>query len=98
MASTPASDATGGSYVVTYAITGVDSSNLIHVNLFKNFLFFVEESATASEEVFILQAAAVEEVLRSHLASLRIHLVVVLHATYRGLCRLTCSRQTGYAT
>lgn len=42
MASTPGSDATGGSYVVNYAITGVDSSKLVHVNLFKNFLFFVE--------------------------------------------------------
>ena len=45
MASTPASDATGGSYVITYAITGVDSSKLVHVNLFKNFLFFVEEGS-----------------------------------------------------
>lgn len=42
MASTPGSDATGGSYVVNYAITGVDSTKLVHVNLFKNFLFFVE--------------------------------------------------------
>ena len=45
MASTPGSDATGGSYVINYAITGVDSSKLIHVNLFKNFLFFVEEGS-----------------------------------------------------
>lgn len=42
MASTPGSDATGGSYVVNYAITGIDSTKLVHVNLFKNFLFFVE--------------------------------------------------------
>ena len=44
MATTPSTDATtAGSYTVNYAITGVDSSALIHVNLFKNFLFFVEE-------------------------------------------------------
>jgi hypothetical protein len=46
MATTPGTDATVvGSYTVNYAITGVDSSKLVHVNLFKNFLFFVEEGS-----------------------------------------------------
>ena len=45
MATTPGTDAgTVGSYTVNYAITGVNSNKLVHVNLFKNFLFFVEEN------------------------------------------------------
>jgi hypothetical protein len=43
MASAPANDATVvGTYTINYAITGIDSTKLVHVNLFKNFLFFVE--------------------------------------------------------
>jgi len=46
MATTPGTDAgTVGSYAVNYAITGVNSNKLVHVNLFKNFLFFVEENS-----------------------------------------------------
>jgi hypothetical protein len=46
MATAPATNATTvGTYTVGYAITGVNSANLIHVNLFKNFLFFVEEGS-----------------------------------------------------
>ena len=45
MATAPGTDAgTVGSYTVSYAITGVNSNKLVHVNLFKNFLFFVEEN------------------------------------------------------
>ena len=52
MATAPASDATTvPTYTINYAITGVDSSTLIHVNLFKNFLFFVQEN---SMEVYYL--------------------------------------------
>jgi hypothetical protein len=43
MATAPATDATTvGTYTVLFAITGVDSSTFVHVNLFKNFIFFVQ--------------------------------------------------------
>jgi len=46
MASAPANNATVvGSYTINYAITGVDSSTFAHVNLFKNFLFFVKQNS-----------------------------------------------------
>ena len=49
MASAPSSDATVvGAYTINYAITGVDSSTLVHVNLFKNFLFFVQENSMSA--------------------------------------------------
>ena len=45
MASTPAANATVvGSYTV-YGITGVDSSNLVNVNLFKNRLYYTEKNS-----------------------------------------------------
>lgn len=45
MGSTPASDATVvGAYTIALAITGVDSADLIHVNLFKNRLYYVEKN------------------------------------------------------
>jgi hypothetical protein len=45
MASTPASNATVvGTYTV-YGITGVDSANLINVNLFKNRLYYPEKNS-----------------------------------------------------
>lgn len=53
MASSPVSAATTtgtyatyqGSYAVNYAITGVNSNKFIHVNLFKNRLYFTEEGS-----------------------------------------------------
>ena len=46
MASTPATDATTvGSYSVALYITGVDSQDLIHVNLFKNRLYFTQKNS-----------------------------------------------------
>ena len=46
MASAPSTNATTvGAYTINYAITGVDSSTLVHVNLFKNFIFFVQENS-----------------------------------------------------
>lgn len=46
MASTPATNATtAGSYTINYAITGVDSSILVNVNLFKNRLYFTEKNS-----------------------------------------------------
>lgn len=46
MASTPASDATiVGTYSVALYITGVASDDLIHVNLFKNRLYYVEKNS-----------------------------------------------------
>jgi hypothetical protein len=49
MASAPSTDATVvGAYTINYAITGVDSSTLVHVNLFKNFLFFVQENSMSA--------------------------------------------------
>lgn len=45
MASSPATNATTvGAYTINYAITGVDSSTLVNVNLFKNRLYFVEKN------------------------------------------------------
>ena len=46
MASTPAGNASPvGTYVVNYAITGVNSNTFINVNVFKNRLFYVEEDS-----------------------------------------------------
>jgi hypothetical protein len=46
MATAPATDATVvGTYTVLYAITGVDSSTFVHVNLFKNRLYFTQENS-----------------------------------------------------
>jgi hypothetical protein len=46
MASTPASNATVvGTYSITFAITGVDSSTFVNINLFKNRLWFVQEDS-----------------------------------------------------
>lgn len=57
MASAPASDATTvGAYTINYAITGVNSATFVHVNLFKNFLFFVQEN---SMEVWYLPVGQV---------------------------------------
>jgi hypothetical protein len=45
MASTPATNATVvGTYSITFAITGVDSSTFVNINLFKNRLWFVQEN------------------------------------------------------
>ena len=49
MDTAPATDATTvGTYTVLFAITGVDSSTFVHVNLFKNFLFFVQENSMSA--------------------------------------------------
>lgn len=46
MASTPATNATTvGSYSVALAITGVDSADLVHVNLFKNRLYYTQKNS-----------------------------------------------------
>jgi hypothetical protein len=46
MASAPATDATVvGTYTVNYAITGVNSNTFVHVNLFKNRLYFTQENS-----------------------------------------------------
>ena len=45
MASTPAADATVVGTYTTIGITGVDSSNFINVNLFKNRLYFTEKNS-----------------------------------------------------
>ena len=45
MATNPGGSATVvGTYTVNYAITGVDSSTFIHVNLFKNRLFYTQKN------------------------------------------------------
>ena len=45
MATNPGGNAsTVGTYTVNYAITGVDSSTFIHVNLFKNRLFYTQKN------------------------------------------------------
>jgi hypothetical protein len=60
MATAPATDATiVGTYTINYAITGVNSNTFIHVNLFKNFLFFVQEN---SMEVWYLPVGQVSGV------------------------------------
>jgi hypothetical protein len=60
MASAPATDATVvGAYTINYAITGVNSNTFVHVNLFKNFLFFVQEN---SMEVWYLPVGQVSGV------------------------------------
>ena len=57
MATAPATDATTvGTYTINYAITGVNSNTFVHVNLFKNFLFFVQEN---SMEVWYLPVGQV---------------------------------------
>ena len=57
MASAPATNATTvGAYTINYAITGVNSNTFVHVNLFKNFLFFVQEN---SMEVWYLPVGQV---------------------------------------
>jgi hypothetical protein len=57
MASAPATNATVvGAYTINYAITGVNSNTFVHVNLFKNFLFFVQEN---SMEVWYLPVGQV---------------------------------------
>jgi hypothetical protein len=46
MATTPASDATVvGSYTVALYITGVNSNDLVHVNLFKNRLYYTQKNS-----------------------------------------------------
>lgn len=46
MASAPATNATtAGAYTVNYAITGVNSNTFVHVNLFKNRLYFTQENS-----------------------------------------------------
>jgi len=46
MATTPATNATiVGTYSITFAITGVDSSTFVNINLFKNRLWFVQEDS-----------------------------------------------------
>ena len=46
MATAPASDATTvGAYTINYAITGVNSNTFVHVNLFKNRLYFTQENS-----------------------------------------------------
>jgi hypothetical protein len=57
MATAPATNATTvGAYTINYAITGVNSNTFVHVNLFKNFLFFVQEN---SMEVWYLPVGQV---------------------------------------
>jgi hypothetical protein len=57
MATAPATDATTvGAYTINYAITGVNSNTFVHVNLFKNFLFFTQEN---SMEVWYLPVGQV---------------------------------------
>jgi hypothetical protein len=64
MATAPATDATTvGAYTVNYAITGVDSSTLVHVNLFKNFLFFVQENSMSAWYLPVGQVAGAAEEL-----------------------------------
>lgn len=46
MLTAPSADASVvGAYTINFAITGVNSSNFIHVNLFKNRLYFVEKNS-----------------------------------------------------
>jgi hypothetical protein len=60
MATAPATNATTvGTYTINYAITGVNSNTFVHVNLFKNFLFFVQEN---SMEVWYLPVGQVSGV------------------------------------
>jgi hypothetical protein len=64
MATAPATDATTvGTYTVLFAITGVDSSTFVHVNLFKNFLFFVQENSMSAWYLPVGQIAGVAEEL-----------------------------------
>jgi hypothetical protein len=60
MATTPATNATVvGTYTVGYAITGINSNKLVHVNLFKNFLFFVEVNTLKAWYLPVGQVAGV---------------------------------------
>jgi hypothetical protein len=64
MATAPASDATTvGTYTVLFAITGVDSNTFVHVNLFKNFLFFVQENSMSAWYLPVGQIAGAAEEL-----------------------------------
>jgi hypothetical protein len=64
MASAPSGNAsTVGAYTINYAITGVDSSTLVHVNLFKNFLFFVQENSMSAWYLPVGQVAGAAEEL-----------------------------------
>ena len=64
MATAPASDATTvGTYTVLFAITGVDSSTFVHVNLFKNFIFFVQENSMSAWYLPVGQVAGAAEEL-----------------------------------
>jgi hypothetical protein len=46
MATAPATDGvTLGAYTINYAITGVNSNTFVHVNLFKNRLYFTQENS-----------------------------------------------------
>jgi hypothetical protein len=64
MATAPATDATVvGTYTVLFAITGVDSSTFVHVNLFKNFLFFVQENSMSAWYLPVGQIAGAAEEL-----------------------------------
>jgi hypothetical protein len=64
MATAPATDATTvGTYTVLFAITGVDSSTFVHVNLFKNFLFFVQENSMSAWYLPVGQITGVAEEL-----------------------------------
>jgi hypothetical protein len=64
MATAPATDATTvGTYTVLFAITGVDSSTFVHVNLFKNFLFFVQENSMSAWYLPVGQIAGAAEEL-----------------------------------
>jgi hypothetical protein len=64
MASAPATNATTvGAYTINYAITGVDSSEFVHVNLFKNFLFFVKENSMEAWYLPVSQVAGAATML-----------------------------------
>jgi hypothetical protein len=64
MATAPATDATTvGTYTVLFAITGVDSSTFVHVNLFKNFIFFVQENSMSAWYLPVGQVAGAAEEL-----------------------------------
>jgi hypothetical protein len=64
MATAPATDATTvGTYTVLFAITGVDSSTFVHVNLFKNFIFFVQENSMSAWYLPVGQIAGAAEEL-----------------------------------
>jgi hypothetical protein len=64
MATAPATNATTvGTYTVLFAITGVNSNTFVHVNLFKNFLFFVQENSMSAWYLPVGQITGVAEEL-----------------------------------